>query len=192
MGERLNKCISALIRPPTVVIGYLADGVYSLLFARAEQRRARTREEQLAQGIRSNLPFLFSDYNAEIIPNGEDITFPPPFDYAVVTVALSGLLVRFLRGRGELAVQLALRDAPKEWHELSLVLNVIDVPEEVKRGATYSLPDAARFLKTYLRQIQEAFSDRYPAVRQRLDEVYSRDRLIIRQWETEINRRLYS
>jgi len=165
--------------------------IYSFLFARADKRSAQTRERQLADEIHENLPFIFETYNAEIVPNGEDISFPPPFDYAVITTAVGALLIRFIRGRGELEVQVALRNAPGNWHELSLVLNVIDIPQEVHRGATYSLPDVARFLKTYMHQIQEAFSDKYPAVKQRLDEFYSRDRLIIRQWETEINRKLY-
>jgi len=40
--------------------------------------------------------------------------------------------------------------------------------------------------------LQGAFApDRYPDLVPRLENVHEHDRAIIRQWETEINRRLY-
>jgi len=190
VASRAERWVIAVIRAPFRVFGALVDLVYFLFFSRAAKRRAQSREKLLSDQIRRKLHFLFESYDAEVVSNGKDIIFPPPFDYAIVTLSVGTVRIRFLHGRGELDVELAARDAPETWHELSLVLSLIDVPEQVIRG-TYSLDDVARLLETYIHEILEQLSDEHSVLKQRLDEAHRREELITRQWQTEINRKLY-
>ncbi len=43
-----------------------------------------------------------------------------------------------------------------------------------------------------MKELITAFSaERYPQIKVELLEIYARDRVLTKQWETEINRRLY-
>ena len=66
------------------------------------------------EGVDSSMQVLVS---ARIIPN-EGVRFPPPFDYAVATIAVENLVLRFIRGLGEVGVFVAPASAPSDWHDL--------------------------------------------------------------------------
>jgi hypothetical protein len=137
------------------------------------------------------MPFLFSEMEGRIVPS-EGGEFPPPFDYAVVTVDISQIRVRFTTGRDHLAVQIAPKFSPNSWHELSTVLSVLEV-HGIQRGSISGLGHAGRLLQSHLAEIRDAFAeDRYPHLSAQLQEIYERDRIVTKQLETEINRRLYT
>jgi hypothetical protein len=63
---------------------------------------ARKHRQQLTQAIREDLSILFAENGAKIVSN-DGTPFPPKFDYAVVTLAVDNVLLRVVRGRGDLS-----------------------------------------------------------------------------------------
>ena len=87
-------------------------------------------------------------------------------------------------------MRVASTRAPNDWHEVSAVLSVMDVG--VERQAFRNPADIARVLRPHMAEMEEAFSgDRHSEVERRLSDIYAHDGAVTRQWETEINRRLY-
>ena len=134
--------------------------------------------------------FLFAKHDARIIPN-EGVRFPPPFDYAVATIAVENLVLRFIRGLGEVGVFVAPASAPSDWHDLSLVLSVIQAFHNLQRQMFRDVWHAAGVLQNHFSQLIEAFSaERFPQLRDRLErEFYAYERFTNRQWEIETNRK---
>ncbi|MGA8734591.1 MAG: hypothetical protein WB558_11790 [Terriglobales bacterium] len=173
-----------------LVLHWVAGGIYKLLFSHADEKLAKKREEKLAADIQRCVPFLFGEMGGRIVPN-EGVEFPPPFDYAVITIDASGLRLRFTRGRDHLAVQIAPKVSPNSWHELSTVLSALEVPG-IQRGSISELAQADRLLQLHMKEITDALAeDQYPHLRAQLQEIYGRDRVATKQLETEINRKLY-
>jgi hypothetical protein len=189
MGRRLNTWIVAALRPPLLIIGFVARVIYRPLFGWYDRKLAREGQEDLAEDIQTYISFVFRELEGQIVPNeGESV--PPPFDYAVVTIEASPFRLKFTRGRGGLAVQLAPRFSPRGWHELSTVLNVLDVPG-VKRGSIASLTQAGDLMRQHIVALTKAHTEGYPQLKRQLMEIYERDQIIRKQIETEINRRIY-
>lgn len=190
MGKRLNEWIVAAVRPPLLIIGFALRPIYRLFFSRADRKLAKKNQDKFSEEIQDCVPFAFRELGGQIVPN-EGENFPPPFDYAVVTVEASPFRLKFTRGRGELAVQVAPRVSPDSWHELSTVLNVLDLPG-IRRGSIATLFQAGDLLRQYAVEISKALSDsEYPQVKKKLINTYKHDRIITKQLENEINRRLY-
>jgi hypothetical protein len=163
-----------------------------LFFGRADKRLAQRQQDQLAIEIQQNLTFLFTEYGARIVPN-TGLRFPPGFDYAIVTVEVGDVLFRFIRGRGDLDVQIATKINANDWHDISLVIGAIENPDEMQRRSFVTFSDIAALLKTNILRIQEAFSDaRYASTQQHLANFKQYERVVRKQLQTEINRRLYS
>jgi len=163
-----------------------------LLFGRLDRRIARMNQARLAQEIQTELSFLFGTHRGNIVPN-EGVPFPPSFDYAFVTVAVDDILIRFCRGRGDLGVHIASKLTPNEWHEVSLLLNLIEKNENLERTGVLDLRDASRLMEAQMDQLKGAFVER-PGndLKQRLAAVYADDRVATREAEWEINKRLRS
>lgn len=179
-----------ILRPPLVLVGSVTTWIYQLLFPHHDEKLARRHEEQLAGDIQSFVPFLFNQMRGCIVPN-EGIEFPPPFDYAVITVESSGIRFRFTRGRDHFAVQAASPICPDNWYELSTVLSVLELPG-VKRGSISTLSQVDSILQLFKQEIADAFSEQgFPNLKAKLCEIYVRDRTVTKQLETEINRKLY-
>jgi hypothetical protein len=191
MNGRRPNLIIRLLRPPLVLLRFVLENGYGLLFGRwLDKRLARKDERRLARDIKESLWFLFSEFGARIVPN-EGVKGPPPFDYAVVTVSTADLSFKFVRGRGELDVYVGPQRLPKTRHELSLVLSLVGSPEGLTRQPLYRLPNVERLLRPHMGLLREAFSEaRYPDLEKRLLEVYDNDRLVTRRMEDRINRRL--
>jgi hypothetical protein len=181
--------IAVALRPPLRAIGFVMGQLYKLLFSGRDKRLAKDQEQKLATDIRMYLPFLFSEMAGRVVPN-RDVEFPPPFDYAIVTVDVSCALLRFTRGRDHLAVQVASKAFPDRWHELSIVLTVLEVPG-IQRGSITELSQAGRLIRSNMNEIAKALSEiEYPRLRKQLDEVYAHDQAVRKQLETELNRAL--
>jgi hypothetical protein len=192
MSGKFSRWIVLEVMRPVVLIGSTLEKLHKLLFGRRLVRLSIEDEEQLALDVRSELPFLFSEYGGKIIPDAT-VKYPRPFDYASVIVAVDGLLIRFFRGREELRVWVTPKSAPNDWDELPLVLRmVVDASEWAEPKPFLFLQDVARALKTRMVCLIEAFSEeRYPDLKKRLSDMHKHERAVIRQWETETNRRLY-
>ena len=130
-------------------------------------------------------------YSGRIVSD-QTVAHPRPFDYAIVIVVLDDLSLRFIRGRGELRVQVASKHTACDWDELYRVLGIVDPLEWSKPKPFLSLADAAAALKPRMGLIQEAFSEvRCLETVRQLSEMRSYEQVVAKQLETEINRRLY-
>ena len=190
MDRRFSSWLAAILRPPFLLVGLIVRPLYRLLFSRRDENLAREAEQELAADVRTYLPFLFNEMDGRVIPN-QGVEFPPPFDYAIVTMDVSQILLRFTRGRDHFAVQVAPQSSPNNFHEVSTVLTTLGVPG-IQRGSVSCLSDANRVIRQNMEVIKPAFTaEQYPQLRAQLDEVYARDRVAVKQLETEVNRRLY-
>ena len=184
------------MKPILVPLFWVLDGTYALFFARQELRSSKKREEELGHEILVHLPFLFDDYGGRLCPYEspyKTLKHPRPFDYAFVRVAFPDFSLLFFRGRKEISIRVAPNPPPSAWNaweDLPLLLSMID--EGFERREFKSFSDLETTLRPRMKLLQEALSpNRYPELLPRLANVHDHDRAIIRQWETEINRRLY-
>jgi hypothetical protein len=177
-----------MMKPVLVPLFWVLDKTYDFFFARSDLRMSIQAEEQLGRDIQSKLPFLFDECGGQLIPY--TLKKPRPFDYAVTRVVFPYFRLQFIRGRGEFRVRIAPSHTPNALEDLPIVLSIID--ETFERREFKSFSDLEAVLKPRMKLLQDALSpDRYPALLRRLDNVHEHDRAVIRQWETEINRRLY-
>jgi hypothetical protein len=192
MNRRIARSFLAVIRPPLVLLRVILSPIYSAVFGGLEKRLAMRNQQRLAQDIEDALPFLFNDYKGRVVPN-EGVGFPPPFDYAVVTIAFDNFLIRLTRGRSELGVHVASTHGPTDWHELALLLSAIGNGREIERQDFRDLWELARELRPKIDGVCEMFAlGQFGAIKQRIDEeVYKWDRIDIREWQAELNRRIY-
>jgi len=174
---------------PVVLLGSVVERAHKLLFGPSEVRRSQAADQAFGLEIQRNLPFLFVEHAGTILMD-ESLEYPRPFDYTVAIVALADLSFRFIRGRGEFRAQIAPERTLEAWEDLPLVLRLIDTDFEAREFS--SLQDAATALQPRMDRLIESFSaDRRPALQQRLSSVHEQERAVIRQWQSEIKRRLY-
>jgi hypothetical protein len=173
-------------------LGAIVVPAYKLLFGWLDRRLASKNQERLAAEIRLVLPFLFTEGHGEIAPN-EGVPFPPPFDYAFVTVSFDRFLLRFARGRGELTIGVAPVFAPTEWHDLSLILGLMENSTDFTRRSFRDLSEVSKTLRPRWQEIGRFLSvEQFKNAKDRLEtEVYIPEKNRMREWEAEINWRLY-
>ena len=114
------RILLGVLRPPLLLLGFVFGNLYKLCFGWLDKRLARQNEQHFAEDICKNLAFLFTEHEAEIVPN-EGTPFPPPMDGAYVTVAVGNLRLRFVRGRGDFSVGVASAFDPNQWEDFRLV-----------------------------------------------------------------------
>jgi hypothetical protein len=177
---------------PLRLLRFLVAPVYDLVFGWLDRSIALKHQKRLADDVRLTMRFLFTQEKGNVIPS-EGVPFPPGFDCAFVTIALSNVLLRVGRGRGELGVHVAPAFSPSDWHELSLVLSVVRGDEELSRKEFKDLWEVSRELQPQLKAIAERFSiDQFPELERQLEnDVYRRDRIAIREAEAKINAWVY-
>lgn len=143
--------------------------------------------DRFAEDIRNRLSFLFTECGAEIVPN-EGVRFPPGFDYAYVTVVAGNVRFQFLHGRGELRVDIAPRQNPRDLNEISTVLRAIDaLPGLVNRPAYLELRDFAHLLQTHWSALQQAFSEeQYARTKESLYPIQEQNLRAVRAMEAKI------
>jgi hypothetical protein len=191
MNHRLRRGVAIFLRPPLEVARFVVGNLYQLFFGRYEIRLSRKAEDELAQDVRRELSFLFQRPGADIVSD-DTIPHPRPFNYAIVIAVLPDLFLRFIRGRGELRVQVAPRSEPGNWAELPWVLNIIDGSGQLAPKGLATLQEVAPVLKARMAEIATSQSvDQYGETAQQLREMRDSERVVIKQWEMEINRRLY-
>lgn len=188
-GKRIMEWVLVpLFGPPVWILGKLSGAVFNPGLV----RNSKKREDQLVLTVREDFAFLFDEYGGRVVPD-EGVKHPRSFDYAIVVAVPDDLpfRLRFIRGRGELRIQVASNSSPNAWEEFPSILDLID-PDNPRQHTFISLPDSARVLREYLDLLRQAFSpEHYPELKQRFDANHVRDRALIKQWEIETNRRLY-
>jgi hypothetical protein len=180
------------VLPPLRLLRYLLSGLYAVTFAPVDAYAARKREARFATDVNLAFTAVLGKDTFRVIDN-YDTLFPPGFDYAYTTIAFPNFFVRLLRGRGEFDALIAPKFAQSDWHDASLVFSAIDGDTELRRKDFGDVWDVARSLQAHLSALMEISTpERFTELKHRLDrEVYAYERFANRQWETEINARLY-
>lgn len=129
--------------------------IYDLFFGWLDRRQARKNEADFAQEIAKTFPYLFSDYRGKVVPN-QGVRFPLGFDYAYVTVSISPLLLRFLRGRGEFMLEAGSEFGPEHFVKCSLLVRSIT---DTNAEDFAFIDDAARLLRPHMEALKNAMTE---------------------------------
>jgi hypothetical protein len=145
-------------------VGRSIGKLYWLLFGWLDILIANRREREFARDIREGLFSIFQKYGAEIVPN-DARRVPPPLDYAVVTVAIGHLLLRFVRRRGEFGIDVAAKGkilSWRDWKDITTVRMVLDESKESQQAIRLrSVSDADRLLQIEIPRLLDATSDEH-------------------------------
>jgi len=111
---------------------------------------------KLRREVRTELSFLFDSHDGSIMPNQG---LPRGANAPCVTVGVDGLLIQFLRARGDLFIRVASSADPTRWYDLILLLNVVDKSEALEYRSAMDMREAARVLEPRIDRLKEAFSE---------------------------------
>jgi hypothetical protein len=180
-----------VVRPPLLIIGSLVRVMYWSLYGWwGEKRYLAKAQKKLTEQIVAEFSFLFEEHNAKLIPN-EAAGNRMLAGWSFVTLSVEGLLLRFIPWRDTRQVHIASEHHPRDWQDLSELLNVID-PNNSHNHSIVVFQDAARILKKDWNLVKEAFSpERYPAIKNQLEQEHRFAMAATRLVQNEINRRLY-
>jgi hypothetical protein len=109
-----------------------------------DRRVVEEYDERLADEVKQNLSFLFTERNGQIVPS-DDFQVQRSFDLSVVTVATQDFWIRFWRVRGEFNVEVASAQPPHRWEDLAGALE----SAELREGATLNAVVATRTSRAY-------------------------------------------
>jgi hypothetical protein len=142
----VKSFILTLLSPLLAIFGIIFFGLYKILWGWwADERRSRILQRDFAKEIRVSLGFLFDQFGGQVVPNLRK--YPPVADYAVVTVAVQTVLLRFMRGRGEFRVDIAPTDSPNAWQEVGEALAEAEgYPESGEVPKYFRFTDFGRLL----------------------------------------------
>jgi hypothetical protein len=77
---------------------------------------ARLADGKLGKDIQANLPRLFADCSARLLPNDESLyTQPRAFEHAIARVAAPDLALTFVRGAGGFSIEAVIPGQPGNW-----------------------------------------------------------------------------
>ena len=80
---------------------------------------AKLADAKLGKDLEANLPRLFAERSARVLPNPDsDYAEPRPFGHAAAIVATPDLLLRFMRTPEEFAFQVAAPADTPQWRPL--------------------------------------------------------------------------
>jgi hypothetical protein len=148
------------------------------------QRKAN---EALRQDLRRDLPFLCGE--GRFVEEKRSVVLP--FDYAEAYVRAGNLLFCFTRGRGEINVSVSPSHSPLDSYLLAVVLAALDCKAITEVTVPTELPDLNRLIQTRFDGVNEALSEtQFPEFKKKLLDVKENVRVLTRQAEWELNRRL--
>jgi len=191
-GYRKRFFFEVVIRPLVGALGLVVTTTYGVLFGWWYGRLVRSRErDALLQDVKEELWFLFIERNAQVVTNG-DVTHLSALDCAMVTVSAEELLFRFIRWHGEFQTHVSSKSASRaDWHELASILDGV-LPERITRRSVASLRDAAELIEEHWSLLKDALSPQnYPRLKEKLNREHDGEMRVARQFQNEINRRLY-
>lgn len=146
MEKRTREWIIAGLRPVYLVLSFCAGIVDKVLFGWLNIWLQKKENASLADDIQANLYFLYS--KGELVE--ELWTTVHPFDYAVVRINYENICFCFARGRAELNVSLSPCHAPRDTHELSVVIATLDSTAVTDQRPTGYLSDVGDLLRPRL------------------------------------------
>lgn len=196
MRHRTNtdKLVDLVIRAILETIILLMQPVVILLSpltSYAGRVLARRDQADFEQAIRDEMPFLFLDLGARVVPN-EGVDFPPSFDGAFITLEVGEMLIQFGRGRGDLNVRIAQLKTPTNWMDLEVLLGAIQDIDDIRRCSINSLTKAAFELRSHWDAIGSLL---HPAQKANLDvalkDFARKEQIYLAALSKELNRTIY-
>ena len=147
-------------------IGFVIKMLYKVVFGWWLDPWLQRRENRvLWDDVQANFYFLTSKARVDL----SGPTTIHPFDYASVEIPWENLLVTITRGRGDTAVSVAPRHAPRENYELGPLIAALERRHYSERDIVNDLPSAANLLRPRLQQLNAAFSEEeFPRTKQLL------------------------
>src|SRR5437773_7812954 len=108
MSRQVRRFIfEVVIKPPLTVIGAFVISIYWVLYGWWGEKRFMAKEQsKLVQEVQEQLSFLFGERNAQIVAN-KDTGHLSKLKSPIVTVAVDGLLFRFVHWRDNRQVYVA-------------------------------------------------------------------------------------
>jgi hypothetical protein len=143
------KLIVPVVKP---IMLYGIKPIYKLFFGKLDERASKNHDEQLAQDLRKNIPWLFDKQKATIIPSTK---VSHGFDYAMVTIAVGNLLICFTRCRGEIRAQLASVYSPAHWEELDGAISLV---AKTRAPEFFRLATLGAVLEQHFDQLNAAYA----------------------------------
>lgn len=110
---------------------------------------------KLASEVQENLPLLFLQHAARVVPNVNKHSRQA--NYKIVTVAVDGILLRFSRDRGDFRVDIAPSHAPNDWQELAGAVR--EVAGSHPENSYYGLRGLDRLLQDNFDALRSAMSE---------------------------------
>lgn len=156
MQRRAKLRIWYLLKPLIQAIEFFFKAIYAVLFGWwLDPWYQRKSNRALLNDVQANFFFLTSKDQVRI-------THPKgilPFDYASVEIRWENLVITITRGRGDTAVIVAPRSAPRSSYELGPLIAGMERRHFSKRDVVYDLAGAATLLKSHLEVLNNAFSE---------------------------------
>lgn len=169
-----DKFWTTLLLRPLSLLWAVVGPIVDVPFGWLDRRIARKHFDQLADEVRTALPFLFETFGAKV-SRWDPEAYALVFDCAIVNVAMSGASLQFVRGRGEFGVNVSSSVDPNNWHDLTLVVSALGSGDTSSRSPLQDMWSVAALLdEQQMRRVIEAMSPEvYPLLARRLDgEVY--------------------
>src|SRR5579883_1299054 len=135
-------------------IDYVLDGLFGPFWAVLNRRAAQKHHDRLAEDIKRTAPFLFSRYQAKIVP--AERSYPPLMDSAIITMEAENMLLGFVRGRGDIRVDIAPKGLRPVWLDVRDVLDVVGW--QSPRKSVIFLHDIADILHAEFANLEQALS----------------------------------
>jgi hypothetical protein len=189
MQLRTRRLIVAIIQPPLRAVGFVFSLIHKMFFSWwLDPWMQRRKTQTLWEDVEANLHFLYSAGQ----PAKEQHPQILPFDYASIRIIFQNIIFCITRGRGEINVTLSPAQAPKETYELAIVMAALESGDVREQKPVQYLSDVGDLLRPRLEALNKAFSQQsYPDFRVKLIEGKQTVRVLTRQLEWELTKRLY-
>lgn len=99
---------------------------------------------RLLRDVQCSLPFLFNLAEKPRLDCVRGERFG--FERVHASLPYRNIIIWFYRDRGDFDVRIASADAPREFHELTTLLSVLNTKEPVRRHCVRNLQEAAELL----------------------------------------------
>ena len=147
-----------VIRPVLLVCEALVSSVYNVLFAWWLDPWTFTgRQKRLERDIQREYSWIFEKYDARIVPTKR---YRQVLDYAVATVAVGDLLLKFVRGHGEAHVAVAPAHAPHDSYDFGEAIALASDTEPTRNDAGYyRMSDFRHLFESNVERLNAFFSE---------------------------------
>lgn len=189
MHRRTQQVIVAVLRPPLEALRFMFKVIHMVFFVWwLDPWLQRKANQALWDDVQANLYFLYS--RGELIKERRPQVLP--FDYASVRIVFQNIHFCFTRGRGELNVSLSPRHASMDTHQLPVVIAALDSRDVTEQKPVSNLSEVGDLLRPRLDTLNKAFSEQeYPEFKRKLAHEEQTLRVLTREFEWELNKRLY-